>query len=199
MADFPDITPDETVDWRIETNTAEFSSDLNMAVQHMVMQGARWRGTLPFTNRKGVDARRLKAFVFSQQGPAGRFDVLPPDLNQQGTMSGSGTVDGTGQTGTTLNTTDWDASQPVLFDYGDYFEVNGELKMITEPVASDASGDATLTFVPPLRESPTSGQSIEVTEPRARNCYLLNDDQAAASISGPYIYSLRLEIVEDVT
>lgn len=196
--DFPSIIPDRA-EFYISTNTQTHESALNRAVQHKQLPGDRWQGLISFSNRGGSEARQLKAFVFSLQGPAGRFDVSPPDLDQQGTMAGTGNVSGANQTGKTLATDGWDANQTTLFDYGDYFEVNGELKMITEPISSDAGGNATLKFVPPIRFSPADAGPIEVTDPRARNCYLTNDKQAQVAITSPIIYSLSLAFREDVT
>ena len=193
---FPDIHPD-AADWGLESNTAEFRSDLNNTVQHGQLAGHRWRGVLTFTNRGGSDARRLKAFLNNLLGPSTRFNLQPPDNEKVGTMAGLGTVAGAGQTGTSLNTTGWNNNQSLLFDYGDYFEVNGELKQITQPISSDGTGNATLVFTPPLLTSPANAAPIEVHDPRV-SVYLENDNQARAQVSAPYIYALSISVVEDI-
>ena len=199
MTTFPSIESDGQLRFGIETNTAEFLSDLNMAVQHKAMPGARWRGVLTFTNRGREEGRQLKAFVMSLQGPSGRFDISPPDMDQQGTLLGSPVVSGGSQTGKTINTSGWTANQADLIKAGDYFEIGGELKICTADASSNASGLATISFVPPIRVSPAGGSAVVVSNPLLRNCYLANDNQAMVSVSGPYIYGLVIDFVEDVT
>lgn len=196
MTDFPDIHPD-AADWGLESSTSEFRSDLTNTVQHAQLAGHRWRGVITYANRGGADARRLKAFLNGLLGPSTRFRIQPPDAEQNGTMNGIGEVTGAAQTGSTLNTTGWAINQSLLFDYGDYFEVNGELKQITAPASSDGSGNATLTFTPPLLTSPANAEPIEVDDPRV-TVYLENDNQARAQISAPYIYALSISVVEDI-
>jgi hypothetical protein len=195
--DFPNIDPDGNAEFWLRSANTEFGSVLSGTVQHRALPGDRWEALLPFSNRQGSEARRLKAFIMSLGGSRGRFKVPPVDNERSGTMLGSGVVDGAGQTGSDLATTGWTPNQSLLFDYGDYFEVNGELKIITEPVASNGSGDATLKFAPPLRQSPASAAPIEVSDPRC-TMYLENDEQARIGVSAPYIYNVTLSCVEDI-
>jgi hypothetical protein len=193
---FPDIDPD-AASFGIESNTTAFESELSNAVQHAPMQGDRWVGTATFTNRGGLDARKLAAFVAALGGPSGRFTMSPPEMQQLGTRQGVGIVNGSGQVGRTLATSGWSINQPILLEVGDYIEVNNELKMITERIASDGDGNATLVFTPPLRRSPANAASIEVDEPRGL-FYLADDNQASWRVSAPYIYALAWSFVEDV-
>lgn len=198
--DFPDIVPND-FSWGWQDNTQSKSSSLNNAVQHSSMPGGQWRGTLTFANRDTIidDIAEFKAFLMSLGGPAGRFDLSPPDLNQRGTRLGSGVVSGAGQNGKTLNTSGWNINQAELFRAGDYFSVNGELKMITQTIASDASGNAALVFAPAIRVSPPDLAAIEVVDPRA-TCYLENPDQVNWQIStGPLIHAISISVIEDVT
>ena len=134
VLDFPSVNPDVGTSLSLKTNSTTFTSELNNAVQTGKLVGDQWSANMPFTNRSEKEGRRIKAFLARLGGMTGRFRMTPPDLNQLGTMSGSGVVDGAGQTGSTLNTTGWDAEQPELFEAGDYIEFNGELKMVTDTV-----------------------------------------------------------------
>ena len=194
---FPDIDPDAAAEFWLRSNNTVFESSLSGTQQHRGLPGDRWEATLPFSNRQGQEARQLKSFIMSLGGARGRINITPPDNEQIGTQAGTGIVDGASQTGTTLDTSGWNASQPLLFDYGDYFSVNGELKMITAQISSDGSGNATLEFTPALRESPASGQSIVVSDPTCV-MFLQNDEQARVSVSGNFIYNVTLSLIEDI-
>lgn len=138
VLDFPEVNPDTGTSLSLLSNTTSFTSDLNNATQTGKLVGDQWSVNMPFTNRSEREGRRIKAFLARLGGMAGRFRMGPPDLNQLGTMQGDGVIDGAGQTGSTINTKGWLAEQDELFVEGDYLEVNGELKMVTDAV--DATG-----------------------------------------------------------
>lgn len=194
--EFPTVSPD-AASFGLQGNTTLFESELSNNVQHGTLTGDRWYGTVTFTNRGGLDARKLRAFVTALAGPSGRFTMEPPDMEQLGTRAGSGATSGAGQVGRTLATGGWTPGQPILFEVGDYFSVNGELKQISERIASDGSGNATLKFSPPLRRSPANASPIEAVSPKGL-FYLTDDNQASWRVSAPYIYALSWSFIEDV-
>lgn len=135
VKNFPDISPDANPSFTLESNTSSFESTLNKNVQHMELPGARWRGSVAFSNRTRQEANKIKAFMTSLGGQVGRFYLTPFDAYQSGTMSGAGVVDGTVSFGaSTIPTKGWNADQDKLFEAGDYLEVGGELKMVPEDV-----------------------------------------------------------------
>lgn len=191
---FPNVEPDSAT-FTLSYNTQTWSSDLNNAIQHRELAGARWIAQLTFTNRQSdTGAPELTVFVEGQRGGAGRFFLSPPDLNQRGELTGTPTVDGDGQLGSSLivsgflpNTTPLKAA--------DYIEVNGELKRVSQDVEADLNGDATITFNPPLRRSPANLAPIEMIDPRGK-FYLA--ENPSYQLSAPIIYGLTLNCVEDV-
>lgn len=195
MADFPNIEPDaEQIG--LVANTQIYESPLTRGVQTASLNGSRWMASPTYNNRQGKDARDLRAFIFNQDGAAGRFNYYPFTVDNQGTHAGGGVVDGAGQVGKSLLTKGWDADQPLLFATGDYLTINGEMKMVTADVASDALGGATIPITPALRVSPSDGNAIEVDAPYfpAR---LETDDQSKLQVSSNLIYNTTLSIVED--
>lgn len=138
MADFPDIEPD-LEEIGLIANNQVYDSILTGQVQTASLSGAKWTCAPTFSNRNGKEARDLRAFIFGQNGVSGRFNYYPASIDNAGTHSGLGVVDGAGQTGSTLETKDWDADQPLLFAAGDYITANGEMKMVTAdvPVGQD--------------------------------------------------------------
>ena len=195
VKDFPSITADAE-SWSIISNTQGFTSDLNGATQTAVLPGARWSASLTFANRTGREARALQGFLAGLQGTAGRFYLTPVHWTPLGSPAGTPVVAvSQSPNSTTLQTSGWDVSVTDLFVSGDYFEINGELKKITADVSSNASGEATLEFAPPLRIAATSGQPIRYTEPRAV-MQMKGDDQAAWQASGPHIYAVTMDAFE---
>lgn len=182
--------------WGLQFNTQTFTSDLNGAQQTAELPGARWTVTRTFSNRQGASARRLQGFLAGMKGQHGRVYVTPVDWEPLGRPSGTPTV-ATAQTAgaSTMATTGWDVSVADLFLAGDYFEINGELKKLTADASSDASGNATLEFSPPLRIATTVGQQIRYTEPRCI-MQLSGDDQASWSLTAPVIYAVNIELRE---
>ena len=193
---FPSVSADSE-SWSMVANTQIFTSPLNGATQTSSLPGARWGATLTYTNRDGVEAKRLQAFLTALRGRAGRFYLSPHDSTPNGTAAGSGVVNGASQSGGALVTSGWGISQALLFAAGDYIEVNGELKQISTDVASDISGNATLTFSPDMNQSPPNGAQIISTNPRAV-MRLEDDDQSQWSFQSPVIYAISFSCVEAI-
>jgi len=195
VKDFPSITADAE-SWSVISNTQGFTSDLNGATQTAVLPGARWSASLTFTNRTGREARALQGFLAGLQGTAGRFYLTPVHWTPLGSPAGTPVVAvSQSPNAITLQTSGWNVSVTDLLVSGDYFEINGELKKITADVSSNASGEATLEFAPPLRIAATLDQSIRYTEPRSI-MQLKGDDQASWQASGPHIYAVTMDAFE---
>jgi hypothetical protein len=195
MIDFPNIDPDAAT-FALKSNSTAFASELNATVQHAVMPGDKWTFTLTFTNRGQDQARLLKAFITSLQGPAGRFTMSPPDLNNQG-VGTTGQVNGAGQVGKTINTKGWPINTTGILKAGDYIQIGNELKMVTADTNSNASGNAVVTIAPPLRKSPPNNAAINAATPKGV-FYLTDDNQASWRLSAPYIYAISFSGEEDI-
>jgi hypothetical protein len=55
----------------------------------------------------------------------------------------------------------------VVFEPGEYFSVNGELKIVTAQSSSDGGGAGVVEFEPAFRNPPPSSNPIEIAEPVA--------------------------------
>lgn len=78
---------------------------------------------------------------------------------------------------------------------GDFFEVNGELKMCVAD-ATISSGAATIEFVPELRGAPANNAAITITNPKG--IFRLISPQTTWSNRAPRISTFSFECVEDV-
>lgn len=193
--DWPQVPSPDAESWGLEYNTQVFTSDLNGAIQTAELPGARWTVDMTFSNRQGLDSRKLQAFLSSLGGRAGRFYVTPVDWEPFGNPDGTPSVAANAGDGvTSISTTGWTAGL-TIFQPGDYFELNGELKKVIAEAASDINGNATIEFAPPLRKAVTTGMTLRVQEPRC--VMMLSDDkQASWALSAPIIYAVNIEARE---
>lgn len=193
MASFPDICASD-YSFTLLYNTQSYESPLTKAVQTASLTGDQWRGVATYSNKYGADAATLRAFVVGLKGQVGRFNYVPPDLNQQGDAVAVATVNGASQLGDSLIISSADLST-TIYKTADYITVNGELKMVLADCITDGSGDATVSFAPPLRQSPPDLSPIEFEKPYM-TAKLEDDDQTAFQVSGPVIYNATFSIVE---
>ncbi len=170
-------------------NTQTFESPLNKSVQTYELPGARWAASWSYQNLTDADARILKAWLAKLRGQAGRFSCYDwTHKRPTGRAYRSGSVNGAGQTGRTVNA-EWavlsltidshlltadmtdltcDAIHETYADWllpGDYIGINGELKLVTDTVALTGSGLVIIAFEPPLRSAPADGAAITVIRP----------------------------------
>jgi hypothetical protein len=159
-------------------STRRFVSPFNQFTQTIELLGAKWVATYTTTPLTRAESAAVKAFLMKLRGGGNTFNAYDPDgKTPRGVMSGTPLVKGAGQTGAslvidgaTINITGWGKT-------GDYFSVNSELKCLTADCNSNGSGEVTLVFEPPLRNSPADNAAITTT-----NCtcqmILVDDDQA---------------------
>lgn len=175
--DMPTTPGFTTCRFGLETNTQTFESPLTKTVQRVLLGGARWNATysLPAMNR--TQAAPWKAFFLRLEGGANTFNAFDPDgKTPRGIATGTPLVNGGSQTGSSLITDGWTAGI-VALKAGDYFSVNGELKMVTSDVLANGSGQATIPFKPALRNSPADNAPITVQKPACT--MILADDMQA--------------------
>ncbi len=179
----------------LEENTETFVSPISNTIQTLARTGARWYLTINYAPLKRADAQVVIAFLTKLRGRVNSLNGFDPNATSPlGDVSGSTLlVNGASQTGNSLICDGAEASTLVL-KAGDYFEVNNELKMVTDDATSDASGDVTINFSPSLRSSPSDDASITTTNP---NCEMkLVDDNVTWSQSVGDIYNISFSAIE---
>lgn len=181
------------------SNTITFTSPLSGTVQTLEFPGAKWGGVYTLPPMKRATAASWQSFFAQLRGAAGRFYGFDPGAKTpRGVASGAPLVNGASQTGTTLTTDAWPINTTGLLLPGDYFQVGSELKMITTSVNSNGVGEATLTFEPPLRNSPSDNAAIIYTNP---TCImrLVDDGQASWDVNNLALYGISFAGVESFT
>ena len=188
------IEPDSE-SWSFKSNTLAFESPLDNTVQTASISGGKWRAALTFSSTTETRMRELRGFLMALEGQAGRFYLSPSLYTPGGNVltSNLGQVMGADQTGSTLTTDGW-SNSTLLFKAGDFFEINGELKVVTADCSSGGTGIASISFKPALRTSPPDNQPLVVAQPRCI-MKLVNDDQAEwqLSLGNTYAVSLNCE------
>lgn len=171
----------------LQSNTQVFESPLSSSIQTMELPGARWKADLRYEALVGEDAAVLQAWLVKLRGRANRFTM--PNFARgvpRGSAPGTPRVKGAGQTGVSLLTDGWTASQSGILLPGDLFAVNGELKMVVATANSDGAGESTLSFEPPLRASPADDSSLTTSSPLA-TFVLLESEVNWESIPGGFV------------
>lgn len=183
-------------DFGLVSNTITFQSPLSGATQTIEFPSPRWQFNFTMENLEESDASLLQAFLVQLRGQAGRFymyNMARP--TPRGSNLGAPIVAGASQTGTTLTTSGWTASQTGVLKVGDFFSIGGELKMVVSAdVDSDGGGLATITFEPPIRTSPNDGSSVDTSAPVA--IFKLTEDVSRWVTNSPVITSFNISGVE---
>lgn len=197
--DFPAVTPNE-MSITIVSNTQVFRSPFTGAMQTLDRGGEHLIAQLNYRTLQTADKALLTAFLARLNGQQHRCNLPYHAIDNQGNFGGTPLVAGASQTGNTLNIdgcslgiTDW-------IKAGDFFSVNGEMKIATLDANSDGAGLATLTFSPRLRTSPPNNDPIEVTNPTG--VFMLSDNsQGISQRPGPNggFADLSITFVEDIT
>jgi len=193
---FPSIAP-STTSVQLVSNTAIFQSPLTGAIQTLDRGGERWAMTMQFNNLKGDDVGVMTGFVARLNGQQHRFTVQNHAEPQRGVLTGTPLVAGASQTGTSIDIDGATTGQTGWIKAGDWFSVNGELKMCVEDADSDGSGNVTINFIPRLRTSPADNAAVTVSD--ATGTFLLSNNGVAWSNAPGGFTSLTIECIEDIT
>lgn len=160
----------------LRTNALDFASPLTGVVQSVAMPGARWIATLQWAALRRTDADLLQALMVQMRGRTNRlvmWNVVRPTV--RGVGGGSPLVNGAGQTGSTINIDGLPVNTNGIYIAGDFLGIGSELKMVTATVNSNGSGQAAVSFEPPLRAAPADNSAIVTTQPTAKFMLMNNE------------------------
>lgn len=192
---FPSVVPNTTT-VELVANTATFISPITGAVQSIDRGGEHWRIALQFQSLTGDNRATMQAFLAKLNGQQHRFTLQNHAENQRGSFGGTPLVAGAAQTGTTLNIDGCSLSVTNWIRAGDWFSVNGELKMAVADANSDGAGLATLTFVPRLRAAPPNNDPI--TTSSGTGTFLLDSRSVSWSNRPGGFSDLSFTALEDI-
>lgn len=117
--------------------------------------------------KEGEDTRKWRSALTKLSSFGNYFRSGP--LGYTGAVYSATTllVDGIGQIGADLDIKAATPSATVLLE-GEYFQIGNELKIVTEDCVADGLGNANVKFDPPLRESPSDNDPLNIATPTAK-------------------------------
>ncbi len=152
----------------------------------------------PVPNLVEPQSGEMRAFLADMDGRVNTCQFPVPGYSgpANGYSGTAGLVKGAGQSGYSIETDGWAASQTVL-PKGAYVNVGAELKLLTQPLVTDALGQGTMYFKPALRYSPPDNSVIVFNEPYA--IMSMSDSNGAGwSLSAPRFHGFSLAFEEAV-
>jgi hypothetical protein len=160
-----------TVEWNFTDAVAVVSSPFTGQTQAQQWLGAdMWSGTLTLPPLTQGQADAWISALMEMRGMANAFQIGDPMKRvPSGSVSGVPVVDGSitvAAGGQTLYTKGWTASKFRLLLPGDYLQVGYRLHRVLDGVNSDSSGKAPINIWPSLREVPSDGESIVLSNPQ---------------------------------
>lgn len=160
--------------WKLDFNDDVSESGISRVKKVNVRPGARFEGvyTLPPMTKAQADA--WVAWFASMRGQAKFFFGFDPDRRTPGGIADAGSdtplVNGTAVVGAvTIPTDGWRNNGTALLNPGDDFQfgttTTSELKRCIEQLDSNGSGQATISFEPPIVRAPANDTPIVFENP----------------------------------
>lgn len=200
---FPTLSGVQTLSasrFGLQSNTQIFDDQQLDAHMTNQLAGAKWVMHLQYDGLTQSDFSLIFAWLCSMSGQAGRVSIGPQHaLSPRGVGTGTPTVFGATQTGSSLITHGWTINTNSILKAGDYFSFptsrGQELHIVLADANSDGSGTSTLSIAPAIRTAPANGAAITVVNP---SCImqLKDDDQAMVTISPPLFGSFTIDLIE---
>jgi hypothetical protein len=163
-------------------NTAVFRSPLSGVTQTLARPGSRLTMMLTWSRISGDDRAILKGFLAGQFGQEHLITYRDPTHVQRGALGGSPTVAGASQTGQSLDISSGPVSQTNWLRRGDQISFpNGtytELKIVTDDVDTNGSGQATIPIYPEIHISPANLAAVDIVVPINGTWRLLNPENS---------------------
>jgi len=183
---FPNEKPtSQTVE--LMTNTRTFQSPITNATQTLSRKGSYWRMRMTFSNITGDKRGVLQGFFAKLNGQEHRARIADYGYVKRGTASGTATINGAGQTGSTVNISGLSGSLKA----GDYISFSNELHMVT----ADVAGSGAVPISPPIRKATTNLATVDVSSPVG---VFILENGPSWSTSGLNVSNMTVNLIEDV-
>ncbi len=160
------------------------------------VSGQRWRFTARLSPMTRQEFAPILAFLISQEGAFGTFQIVPPELAiPRGVATGAPVVSGVGQTGKTIVTSGWTPNVGVL-KAGDVLRFAGHNKvyMATADTGSNGAGVATLQIEPGLIAPVANLEALTVVN--VPFTMALENDIVQYRARNPQLFTFELDLIE---
>ena len=156
-------------------------------------QGQWWEWEAHLAPMTRANAEVWIAFLFSLNGIQGTFLLGDPlGSSPQGIGTGTPLVKGASQTGNSLITDGWTASQTGILKAGDYFQLgagsSSKLYKVLADANSDGSGDATFDIWPSINTAVANDSAITVSS--AKGLFRLSSNEMGFDLKQAQQYGL---------
>lgn len=169
--DWPDTNAmrPQSVEWSAPVLPEYQSTSIfNQATQSLVLGKAYYTVKLAIGPRRRSEVPDWEALIaqFSDTRNRVRFWDWRWE-SPRGSAGGTPLVKGAAQTGATINTDGWPASEDGVLMPGDYVGLGTELRRVISQVDSDGSGEAAIVLDAPVRAAPADNLALTLTKPKA--------------------------------
>jgi len=166
--------------------------------QTVVYPYAVWMLEATLVEYQGAQANAVRSFLVQLEGQKNTFRLPIPGYTKPSTgYSGNALVNGAVAARATSMAIDGLTPSTAILNDGDYFTVNDELKMCVGNIASNASGQATVSFQPFMRKPVSDNATVTLQNPTV--LMQSADDDAAWGLSAPTRHKVSFSAIEDVT
>lgn len=195
----PSVKSQRALRWRPRAAVAEARSVFTFQRQQQVHAGMIWAVEVELPAMLRADAEEWIGFLLSLNGKEGSFLMGDPlGATPRGAATGTPVVDGAGQSGRTLATRGWSTGVTGILKRGDYLQLGSgsgtHLHKVVADADSDGSGDASLEIWPALRESPSDGDPITVTN--TVGLFELATNEMPWDVDSAQVYGIGFPAVE---
>lgn len=149
--------------WGIVNNSRAFTSTLSNAQQIVGYPGAYWQCTLTFGLLTRAQERELSSFLGRLDGMFGTFNM--PAFTRRRTVSLGALTVASGNAQARSLVLAGATPSAAIFSAGDYITVAGEMFEVTDPAASNAQGQVTVSLNKRIRKTLVAGAAVEYLNP----------------------------------
>lgn len=154
---------------RLQRAVAVSRSPFSYRQQVYLHQGALWEAEATLPPMERAEAAEWQAFFTSLRGQYGTFVMGDPAASTPRGTASSASVDAAGSIGDTSIAMKSMGSGNTLLK-GDYFQLGSgastRLYQVVEDATADGTGDATVTFEPPLKVAANVDDTVTLTNPK---------------------------------
>jgi hypothetical protein len=166
--------------------------------QTVVYPYAVWVLEANLVEYDNTQARLIRSFLSQLQGQKNGFRLPVPGHSKPTTgFTGNALVNNPSGVSARANSFAIDNVAPSsnILNEGDYFTINDELKVATTSIASNASGQALLSFEPFMRKAVGDNTHVVFQNPTIL-MHMQDDDSASWGISPPYRHKVSFDAIE---
>lgn len=166
--------------------------------QVLVFPYAIWEFEGTLVEYDGANANAVRSFLVQLEGVQNKFKLPVPGYTKPTTGYISVfSVNLSAAVGATSVSFAVGTASTAIFNDGDYFTINDELKMVVGNAVSDGSAKVVVNFKPALRKAVTGITPCQLLNPY---CLMsaVDDDVANWALKPPFRHGLKLKAIEAI-